>query len=56
MSGPVTTVDAPPTTQTSAVAPPCVEVTPAREALVGAIRVRRVTFPSPLCATFTLSR
>src|SRR5919202_2540915 len=42
MSGPVGTVDAPPTdAQASAVRPACVEITPSREAVVGAMRVRR---------------
>src|SRR5919202_512311 len=42
MSGPVGTVDAPPTdAQASAVKPACVEITPSREATVGAMRVRR---------------
>ncbi|HSO56188.1 MAG TPA: pirin family protein, partial [Actinomycetes bacterium] len=42
MSGPVGTVDAPPTeARASAVKPACVEITPSREAVVGAMRVRR---------------
>jgi redox-sensitive bicupin YhaK (pirin superfamily) len=42
MSGPVGTVDASPTdTQASAVKPACVEITPSRESVVGAMRVRR---------------
>jgi redox-sensitive bicupin YhaK (pirin superfamily) len=42
MSGPVGTVDAPPTeAQPSAVRPACVEITPSRESVVGAMRVRR---------------
>jgi quercetin 2,3-dioxygenase len=42
MSGPVGTVDAPPSeAQASAVKPACVEVTPSRESVVGAMRVRR---------------
>jgi quercetin 2,3-dioxygenase len=42
MSGPVSTVDASPTeAQASAVRPACVEITPSRESVVGAMRVRR---------------
>jgi redox-sensitive bicupin YhaK (pirin superfamily) len=42
MSGPVSTVDAPPSeAQASAVRPACVEITPSRESVVGAMRVRR---------------
>jgi quercetin 2,3-dioxygenase len=42
MSGPVGTVDAPPTeARASAVKPACVEITPSRESVVGAMRVRR---------------
>jgi redox-sensitive bicupin YhaK (pirin superfamily) len=42
MSGPVGTVDAPPTeVRASAVKPACVEITPSRESVVGAMRVRR---------------
>jgi quercetin 2,3-dioxygenase len=42
MSGPVSTTDAPPTeAQAGAVRPACVEITPSREATVGAMRVRR---------------
>ena len=42
MSGPVGAVDASPTdAQASAVKPACVEITPSREAVVGAMRVRR---------------
>jgi len=42
MSGPVGTVDAPPTdARVSAVKPACVEITPSRESVVGAMRVRR---------------
>jgi quercetin 2,3-dioxygenase len=42
MSGPVSTVDAPPTdAQASAAKPACVEITPSRESVVGAMRVRR---------------
>jgi quercetin 2,3-dioxygenase len=42
MSGPVGTVDAPPAeAQASAVRPACVEITPSRESVVGAMRVRR---------------
>ena len=42
MSGPVSTVDAPPSeAQASAVRPACLETTPSRESVVGAMRVRR---------------
>jgi quercetin 2,3-dioxygenase len=42
MSGPVSTVDAPPTDAlASAAKPACVEITPSRESVVGAMRVRR---------------
>jgi quercetin 2,3-dioxygenase len=42
MSGPVGTVDAPPAeSRASAASPACVEITPSREASVGAMRVRR---------------
>ena len=42
MSGPVSPVDAPPAElEASAVAPACVEISPSRDALVGAMRVRR---------------
>jgi quercetin 2,3-dioxygenase len=42
MSGPVTTVDAPPTeARASAPEPVCVQLTPSREATVGAMPVRR---------------
>jgi quercetin 2,3-dioxygenase len=41
MSGPVSTVDAPPTGASSAVKAACVEITPSRESVVGAMRVRR---------------
>ena len=42
MSGPVGTVDASPTdAQASAVKPACVEITPSRDSVVGAMRVRR---------------
>src|SRR5215217_5825530 len=42
MSGPVSTVDAPPTeAQASPAKPACVEITPSRESVVGAMRVRR---------------
>ena len=42
MSGPVGVADAPPTeAQASAVRPACVEITPSRESVVGAMRVRR---------------
>jgi redox-sensitive bicupin YhaK (pirin superfamily) len=42
MSGPVGTVDAPPVeSRAGAVKPACVEITPSREATVGAMRVRR---------------
>jgi redox-sensitive bicupin YhaK (pirin superfamily) len=42
VSGPVSTIDAPlGTAQASRVAPPAVELSPAREAMVGAMRVRR---------------
>jgi quercetin 2,3-dioxygenase len=42
MSGPVGVADAPPTeTQAGAVRPSCVELIPSREAVVGAMRVRR---------------
>jgi quercetin 2,3-dioxygenase len=42
MSGPVSTVDAPPTdAHASAAKPACVEITPSRESVVGAMRVRR---------------
>ena len=42
MSGPVGTVDAPPTEAgASAAKPACVEITPSRESMVGAMRVRR---------------
>src|SRR5512132_1149887 len=42
MSGPVGVADAPPTeTQASTVTPACVEITPSRESVVGAMRVRR---------------
>jgi redox-sensitive bicupin YhaK (pirin superfamily) len=42
MSGPVSTVDAPPSeAQASAVRPACVEITPSRESVVGSMRVRR---------------
>ena len=42
MSGPVGVADVPPTeTQASTVRPACVEITPSRESVVGAMRVRR---------------
>jgi redox-sensitive bicupin YhaK (pirin superfamily) len=42
MSGPVGTVDAPPTeARSSAARPACVEISPSREATIGAMRVRR---------------
>jgi quercetin 2,3-dioxygenase len=42
MSGPVSTVDASPTDAVaSTVKPACVEITPSRESVVGAMRVRR---------------
>src|SRR3954453_3606619 len=42
MSGPVSTTDAPPeATQASRPKPACIEVLPSREAMVGAMRVRR---------------
>jgi quercetin 2,3-dioxygenase len=42
MSGPVGTVDAPPTeARSSAARPACVEISPSREGTVGAMRVRR---------------
>jgi len=42
MSGPVSTTDAPPeATQASRAKPACIEVLPSREAMVGAMRVRR---------------
>ena len=42
VSGPVSTVDAPPTeARASAVKPACVEVFPSRESTVGAMHVRR---------------
>ena len=42
MSGPVGTVDAPPTEAgASVVKPACLEITPSRESVVGAMRVRR---------------
>jgi quercetin 2,3-dioxygenase len=42
MSGPVGTADAPPTAaQAGAVKPACVDITPSRESVVGAMRVRR---------------
>jgi redox-sensitive bicupin YhaK (pirin superfamily) len=42
MSGPVSTIDAPPTeARASAARPACVEVTPSRESVVGAMPVRR---------------
>ena len=42
MSGPVSTLDAPPTeTTATAEMAPCVQVLDDREAMVGAIRVRR---------------
>ena len=42
MSGPVSTVDAPPAeARASAAKPACVEITPSREASVGAMPVRR---------------
>jgi quercetin 2,3-dioxygenase len=42
MSGPVSTVDTPPTeAQAGAARPACVEITPSRESVVGAMRVRR---------------
>ena len=42
MSGPVSTVDVPPSqAEASAVRPACVEITPSRESVVGTMRVRR---------------